>query len=143
MLKAERVRVGRHADSFFTDVWSTHDLPRTLEFWIAYVARDLLKLGVYFRAAALLCEIPGGARYRPLSYDDVDPEALPWDDGPWHWVQGADRNTVCSVLAECLRRLNASAVLSHHRAYGSVHGGSGGYVGVTTARVGSPNRASH
>lgn len=97
--------------AFHPDVSSTTDLTLSLQFWMAYVARDLLRLGVYFRGVGVMCEIPGGARYRPLSYDDANPNGLPEHDSPWYWLHGAQRETVLNVLAECLRRLDAPSVM--------------------------------
>ncbi len=64
---------------FLTHVRETEDLPDVLQFWMAHMARDLLRLGVFFRAAALMCQIPGGARYRYVPHDDHDDD-LPDDD---------------------------------------------------------------
>ena len=96
---------------FYTDVRDTEDLPTVLQFWMAHAARDLLRLGVYFRAAALMCQIPGGARYRHVPHDDVDDDLPDHDEDPWRWVRGADPGTVFNVLAECLRRRGAAGVM--------------------------------
>jgi hypothetical protein len=101
---------GREAN-FWTDVRTTEDLPKVLEFWMAQFARDLLRLGVYFRAAALMCQIPGGARYRCVHYDDIDDELPNDDEDPRYWVGRADDPTVLNVLGECLRRLGATPVM--------------------------------
>ena len=97
--------------NFYTEVRETEDLPTVLEFWMGHVARDLLRLGVYFRAAALMGQIPGGARYRPIAHDDVDDDLPNEDEDPRRWVRRADRDTAFNVLAECLRRLGAAGVM--------------------------------
>ena len=96
---------------FYAEVRETENLPTTLQFWMAQMARDLLRLGVYFRAAALMCQIPGGAQYRRLEYDDNEDRGPNEDEEPWLWVRRVDRGTASNVLAECLRRLGAVGVL--------------------------------
>ncbi|MBW8017602.1 MAG: hypothetical protein FVQ82_15595 [Planctomycetes bacterium] len=96
---------------FFTQVRETEDLPSVLQFWMAHAARDLLRLGVFFRAAALMCQIPGGSRYRYIAHDDHDDDLPDDDEDPRHWIGRADRDTAFSVLADCLRRLGAAGVM--------------------------------
>ena len=98
-------------DHYYAQVRSTEDLPTVLQFWMAHVARDLLRLGIYFQAAALMCQIPGGARYRRIFHDDVDDNLPKSDEDPWYWVRRVNRNTAFNVLAECLRRLGAAGVM--------------------------------
>ena len=89
----------------------TGDLPGAGQFWMAYVARDLLRLGVFFRAAAIMLQIPGAGRYRVLHYDNVDDNLPDWDEDPSQWLGEVDRDTVFDVLAECLRRLGAEELM--------------------------------
>ena len=56
-------------------------LPLVFEWWMAELARDHLRLGVYFRAAALMLQIPGAA-----GFDRVDRE----DDEIWRQVGESD-----------------------------------------------------
>ncbi len=111
MLESPTFKIDGRLVAFFTDVRSAEDLPAALQFWMAYLARDLLRLGVFFRAAALMQQLPGGARYRYVIHDDVDDKAPPEEDDPREWVRGAGRETVLNVLAECLRRLGAASVM--------------------------------
>ena len=59
-------------NDYWVSVRRTEDLPGMFQFWLAYVARDLLRLGVFFRAAAIMAQLPGAGAYRPLGYDDFD-----------------------------------------------------------------------
>ncbi len=65
------------------------------QYWMAEVARDLLRLGIYFRGMAIMLQVPGAAEYEWLGDDDEPPELY----------QAADRNTLLNVLADCLERL--------------------------------------
>jgi len=112
MLESPTFKIDGNLVAFFTAVRSSEDLPSVLQFWMAYVARDLLRLGVFFRAAALMQQLPGGACYRPVPYDDNDDNAPDEDEDPWQWVGRADRDTAFNVLAECLRRLGAAGVMN-------------------------------
>ena len=111
MLESHAFESDGRENRLFTRLRETEDLPTVLQFWMAHVARDLLRLGVFFRAAALMCQIPGGARYRYVPHDDVDDDLPNDDEDPRHWVGRADRDTAFSVLAECLRRLGAAGVM--------------------------------
>lgn len=111
MLESPTFKIDGKLVAFFTDVRSVENLPATLQFWMAYLARDLLRLGVFFRAAALMQQLPGGARYRSVVYDDLDDNAPNEDEDPRRWVRHADRCTTFNVLGECLRRLGAAGVM--------------------------------
>ena len=106
MLEWTAVSVDGKSYGFHATVRGGKDLPIELQFWTAYVARDLLQLGVFFRAAAIMCQVPGGARYR-FVLDGEDEDNLTAD-----WVRGAEKNTLFNVLAECLRRLGAAEVMT-------------------------------
>ncbi|MGD8454018.1 MAG: hypothetical protein PVJ57_19565 [Phycisphaerae bacterium] len=95
----------------FARVLDAEDLPSMVQFWVAHVARDLLRLGVYFRAATLFQQVPGGPRYRTIIYDVAGPDGLDHEDHPYFWVKNANRKTVLDVLAECLRRLGAAGFM--------------------------------
>ncbi len=91
--------------SFHPDLLSSEDLPVAFQFWMAHVARDLLQLGVFFRAGAIMLQVPGAGRYQFISHNQDD------GDDPVAWVDHADRVTVFNVLAECLRRLGAKGLM--------------------------------
>lgn len=113
MLDPIHTRAGGGLALTFPYVSENHDVPATLEFWMAHVARDLLQLAVHFRALGILGETPGGAGYRSLDYGRG--KALPESDRPCFWLRNADRQTRLNVLAECLRRLDARGVFARIR----------------------------
>ena len=96
---------------FDTSIRGTYPNTQALAFWTAYLARDLLRLGVYFRALTIMLQIPGAADYRYLCHEDMEKDSPPSADDPYGWIHGADRRTVFSVLAECLCELDAEDIL--------------------------------
>ncbi len=111
MLESPTFQIDGKPESFFLDVRCSKNLPVTLQFWMASITRDLLQLGVFFRAAAIMLQVPGAARYKYVIYDDNDPESPDEDEDPGWWVGEADWGTTFSVLAECLRRLEAEHLM--------------------------------
>ena len=111
MLESPTFNIDGRLEDFYPEVRSSPDLPVALQFWMAYMARDLLRLGVFFRASAIMCQVPGAGRYRLAHYDDNDDQLPDEDQNPQRWVRGADRDVVFNVLADCLRRLGAAKVL--------------------------------
>ena len=111
MLESHSFIVDGIKDAYFADVRDAENLPEVLEFWMAHVARDILRLGVFFRAAVLMCYIPGGMRYRQILYEDTDDEKPNEEDDPRKWVGSVGRAVVFNVLGECLRRLGALHVM--------------------------------
>ena len=111
MLEPPTFEIDGELKTFFPEVRSTKDLPVAIQFWTAYVARDLLQLGVFFRAAAIMLQVPGAPRYKGLFYDDADPDLGNEDEDPGRWVRRADADTVFSVLGECLRRLEVEGLI--------------------------------
>ncbi len=107
MLESPTFHIDGAPENFFPDVRSSKNLPVALQFWMANMTRDLLQLGVFFRAAAIMLQVPGAARYQDVTYDDQDPDRADEDEDPASWVGEADRGTTFSVLAECLRRPRA------------------------------------
>ena len=111
MLQSDGFELDGELVSFFPDVRSSTNLPMTLQFWMAYVARDLLRLGVFFRAAAIMCQVPGAAGYEYVICDDVDDDLPDEDEDPRCWVDSADYDTGFNVLAECLRRMGVETLI--------------------------------
>ncbi len=111
MLETDSINIDGKLFYFQTDLRSCEDLPILLQFWMVYVARDLLQLGVFFRAAAIMCQVPGAARYKYVVYDDLDDDLPDDDEDPHSWVGPADADTVFNVLADCLRRLDAGDLM--------------------------------
>ena len=50
MLDDAQFKIDGKKKEFYFDVCAAQDLPATMQFWMAYVARDLLQLGAFFRA---------------------------------------------------------------------------------------------
>ncbi len=111
MLEPAIFEIDGKPESFFPDVRSSKDLPVAIQFWTAYVARDLLQLGVFFRAMAIMLQVPGAGRYQMLLYDDVNPDRGDEEEDPARWVGEAERDTVFNVLGECLRRLEVESLI--------------------------------
>ncbi len=111
MLEADSINIDGKFFSLQTDLRSCEDLPALLQRWMVYVARDLLQLGVFFRAAGIMLQVPGAARYEYLVYDDLEDDLPDDDEDPHHWVIHADADTVFNVLADCLRRLDAGDLM--------------------------------
>jgi hypothetical protein len=80
-------------------VSSSERLPMVFQFWAAELSRDVLRLGVYFRAVAIMLQIPGAAEYE-WARDEQKPDTC-------ELVAASDDNTLHNVLGECLKRLDA------------------------------------
>ena len=104
MLEHSTFKIDGKQYSFGTDLRNCKDLPLTLQFWMAYMARDLLQLGVFFRAAGIMLQLPGAARYEFVDYDNLG-------DDPGDRMSPVGKPTVFNLLAECLRRLGAEALI--------------------------------
>ena len=76
-------------------------LPMAFKFWLAELARDHLRLGVYFGAVAIMLQVPGAGAYRCVGED----QGL--DDASWQLVGRSSRQTLLDVLAHCLDGLGA------------------------------------
>lgn len=111
MLDPVELEVRDRTWRFDASVRGTFPFARAFDFWMAYVARDLLRLGVYFRAQAIMIQIPGATNYQYLCHDSVAKDLPPGDDDPSEWLDGVDRGIVLSVLTECLHRLDAVHIL--------------------------------
>ncbi len=88
-----------------TYVSNSKRLPMVFQFWTAELSRDILRLGVYFRAVAIMLQIPGAAEYEwaPDEEYDADEGGPDTDD-----LIGASGETMLhNVLGECLKRLDA------------------------------------
>jgi hypothetical protein len=86
----------------------TRNLPATLQFRVAYAARELLRIGVQVRALGILLQLPGGADYHYLCHDDDKENTPPEADDPYVWLHDANRGTVLGVLTECFHRFDAA-----------------------------------
>ena len=111
MLEPLCFKIDGEPQDFSPDLRSSENLPVIIQFWTAYVARDLLQLGVFFRAASIMLQVPGAGRYKAINYDDQDPDLDDEEENPLRWVGDADQGTVYQVLAECLRRLEVEDLI--------------------------------
>ncbi len=93
----------RDAEGLFhvgLSVRGTDRLLRALQFWMVQFTREQQTLAVYFRAVALMLQLPGGARYEYAKALDA------LDD-----LRGVDRGTVLDLLAAALERLQAAELI--------------------------------
>ncbi len=79
-------------------------LPRVLDLWRVQSLQEHACNNVYFRAVALMLQLPGGARYEYAKALDT------LDD-----LRGFDRGTVLDLLAAALDRLNAVELIEQVR----------------------------
>ena len=80
-------------------------LPLVFEFWMAELARDHLRLGVYFRAVAIMLQIPGAAKYEWVGDDEENEYETP------DLVRASSRDELLGALGECFRRLGAEQLI--------------------------------
>jgi len=93
----------RDAEGLFhvgLSVRGTDRLLRVLQFWMVQFTREQQTLAVYFRAVAIMLQLPGGARYEYAKALDA------LDD-----LRGFDRGTVLDLLAAALERLRAGELI--------------------------------
>lgn len=86
-----------------SNIRGAENVPEAIEFWMAYIARDALRLGVFFRALTIMLQVPGGAQFEFVTTEEDE------DDEYNIRIQIEDRKpeTLVRILAECLNRLNA------------------------------------
>lgn len=106
MLDYVEFRMGKGFWRFDLNVRGTYPLARALDFWMAELARDHLRLGLCFRALAIMLQVPGAAGYEWLGDDDDE-----FGNATWHRLRDCDQNTLLNVLADCLARLGADELL--------------------------------
>ncbi len=81
-------------------VYSSRRLPMVFQYWMAEVSRDILRLGVFFRSAGVMLQVPGAA-------------ALDWDsdDEAEMLMVHSERGMLCNALAEALERLGVKHLM--------------------------------
>ncbi len=78
MLQRGTIEDGDKLLSLDTDVRGSDRLPMVFQMWTAELARDVLRLGVYFSALGVMLQVPGAAEYEWVCDDDYeDPTLLP------------------------------------------------------------------
>ncbi len=76
-------------------------LAMVFQFWMGEVARDFLRLGVYFRAVGIMLQIPGAAKYEYVSDDSQ----------AFELIEETKPNMLLNVLLECLDRLGVKELM--------------------------------
>ena len=94
-----------------TNVRLMPDISTVLQTWTAHLARELLRLGVFFDAAGIMARVPGPERYKPIAYDDDSDMVPDVEYDPAERLADVDHDTVYTILAECLKRVGAEYLL--------------------------------
>lgn len=93
-------------DNMDMDVRGSGAIPKMFQMWMAELSRDMLRLGVYFRALGIMLQIPGAPDYEWFS--DADGE----DQFETDMLFGSsNENTLSTVLAKSLERLGAGHLM--------------------------------
>ncbi len=99
--KDVHIRAGEKLLPLHLYVSGSEPLPMVFQFWMAEVARDFLRLGVYFHAVGIMLQIPGAAEYEFLS-DELD---------AFYLIPKTKPNILLNVLVECLDRLGVKELM--------------------------------
>ena len=91
----ERIGVSLH-------MGCTERVAMAFQFWMAELSRDVLRLGVHFRAVGVLLQVPGGAAFE-YADDTFENESERLD-----LIGASDRDELLNVLADCFKRLGAA-----------------------------------
>lgn len=95
------IRAGEKLYPLHLYVSGSEPLPMVFQFWMGEVARDFLRLGVYFRAVGIMLQIPGAAAYEFFS-DESEAFEL---------IRETKPNILLNVLVECLDRLGVKELM--------------------------------
>lgn len=87
------------------------DIPATLQAWMAHLAREMLRLGVFFQAATIMAQVPGAHDYQYILYDNDDDDVPDCEYNPLDRLSGADPDLIYTILVECLKRLKAEHLI--------------------------------
>lgn len=69
MLESDTFEIDGELHAFRPEIRCSHDVPMAMQFWVAYFARHLLRLGVFLHGASIMLQIPGGARFGHVTDD--------------------------------------------------------------------------
>ena len=83
-------------------------LHKVFQAWTAELARDVLRLGLYFHAVGVFLQIPGATEFKQMSNRSLEEEE---GFGRPRMLGRANRNTLLGVLANCLQRLEAESLM--------------------------------
>ena len=95
------IRTGEKLYPLHMYVSGSEPLAMVFQFWMGEAARDLLRLGVYFRAVGIMLQIPGAATYE---YPSDEPDTL-------GLIEKTRPNMLLNVLVECLDRLGVKELM--------------------------------
>jgi hypothetical protein len=113
------VHDGRNSHYLTMHLGLSGALPMVFQFWAAELARDVLRLGVYFHAAAIFLQIPGASAFELVRDDlyeeeqDIDYEGM---------IGTRNKHTLLDVLARCLDRLGAKSLMAQLTAERHIRG---------------------
>lgn len=85
----------------------TGGLPRVFEMWTATLAREMIRLGVYFRAVSVFLQIPGAGELDPARADEFEAGTF------FELTDKTARRKLLPPLADALRRLKAPPHVLH------------------------------
>ena len=114
MLQRGTIKEGGRLILLSPQVRSSELLPQVFEMWMAELARDLHRLGVYFRAVGIMLQIPNIRDYEWTEDQEFENQA-------GDRVAETDAEALLDVLAECLQRLGAPAELLLQAPGGAEH----------------------
>ncbi len=114
MLKIGQIRDGEQILGFNLEVRGSSRLPLAFKFWMAELARDHLRVGVYFSALGVMLQVPGGAGFEWVAESELD-------DYTHDHVRQSDEDELLDVLADCFKRLDAPGALLQQVPGGAEH----------------------
>lgn len=94
-----------------TNVRFIEDIPYMFQAWMAHLAREQLRLGVFFRAAAIMAQVPGASEYEAITYNNHDNDVPDNEYCPHDRLFHVEPDIIYSILAECLERLKVGHLI--------------------------------
>ena len=92
-----------------TSLALSEPLPMVFRFWMTEMARDVLRLGVYFHAAAIFLQVPGAADYHAVLDDEYEEKnGLCFDT----LIDDSRKEILLAALANCLDRLGVKTLMT-------------------------------
>ncbi|MCG8405566.1 MAG: hypothetical protein MI923_10255 [Phycisphaerales bacterium] len=87
------------------------NIPATMQAWMAHLAREMLRLGVFFQAATVMAQVPGAHDYKYIMYNDDDDDVPDAVYGTLDRLSRQSPDLIYTILVECLKRLEAEHVV--------------------------------
>ena len=94
-----------------TNVRFIENIPYMFQAWMAHLAREQLRLGVFFRAAAIMAQVPGASTYEAITYNNHDDDVPDYEYCPLDRLINVEPDIIYSILAECLERLKVGHLI--------------------------------